>query len=72
MPGAASRCWSSSSSRRRSYPSRCIPDDEYARQVENSRGKTEMWHILAAEPRLDDRARISANRDRAAVAWLNR
>ena len=26
------------------------PEDEYARQVENSRGKTEMWHILAAEP----------------------
>ena len=25
------------------------PEDEYARQVENSRGKTEMWHILAAE-----------------------
>jgi mannose-6-phosphate isomerase len=26
------------------------PDDEYARAVENSRGKTEMWHILAAKP----------------------
>lgn len=26
------------------------PDDEYARMHENSRGKTEMWHILGAEP----------------------
>jgi mannose-6-phosphate isomerase len=26
------------------------PDDEYARAHENSRGKTEMWHILRAEP----------------------
>lgn len=26
------------------------PEDVYAREVENSRGKTEMWHILAAEP----------------------
>ena len=26
------------------------PEDDYAREVENSRGKTEMWHILAAEP----------------------
>ena len=26
------------------------PRDEYARIHENSRGKTEMWHILAAEP----------------------
>lgn len=26
------------------------PQDEYARKVENSRGKTEMWHVLAAEP----------------------
>ncbi|HYI92098.1 MAG TPA: class I mannose-6-phosphate isomerase [Bryobacteraceae bacterium] len=26
------------------------PDDVYAREVENSRGKTEMWHILSAEP----------------------
>jgi mannose-6-phosphate isomerase len=26
------------------------PDDDYARRHENSRGKTEMWHILAAEP----------------------
>ncbi|HVW84557.1 MAG TPA: class I mannose-6-phosphate isomerase [Bryobacteraceae bacterium] len=25
------------------------PDDEYARKHENSRGKTEMWHILQAE-----------------------
>jgi mannose-6-phosphate isomerase len=25
------------------------PGDEYARQHENSRGKTEMWHILRAE-----------------------
>jgi mannose-6-phosphate isomerase len=26
------------------------PDDVYAREREHSRGKTEMWHILAAEP----------------------
>ena len=26
------------------------PDDEYARAVENCRGKTEMWHILSAKP----------------------
>jgi mannose-6-phosphate isomerase len=26
------------------------PGDEYARQHENSRGKTEMWHILRADP----------------------
>lgn len=26
------------------------PNDEYARTAENSRGKTEMWHILAAQP----------------------
>ena len=26
------------------------PDDEYGRKHENSRGKTEMWHILRAEP----------------------
>jgi mannose-6-phosphate isomerase len=26
------------------------PDDEYARAHENSPGKTEMWHILRAEP----------------------
>ncbi len=26
------------------------PDDEFAREHENSRGKTEMWHILKAEP----------------------
>ncbi len=26
------------------------PDDEYARAHENSRGKTEMWHVLRAEP----------------------
>jgi mannose-6-phosphate isomerase len=26
------------------------PDDEYARAHHQSRGKTEMWHILAAEP----------------------
>jgi len=26
------------------------PGDDYARRVENSRGKTEMWHILRAEP----------------------
>ena len=26
------------------------PNDAYARQHHNSRGKTEMWHVLAAEP----------------------
>jgi len=26
------------------------PDDDYARKHHNSRGKTEMWHILRAEP----------------------
>jgi mannose-6-phosphate isomerase len=26
------------------------PDDAYARKHHNSRGKTEMWHVLAAEP----------------------
>jgi len=26
------------------------PDDEYARRVEHSAGKTEMWHILRADP----------------------
>ena len=26
------------------------PDDDYARANENSRGKTEMWHILRADP----------------------
>ncbi len=26
------------------------PDDEYARRVENSWGKTEMWYVLAAKP----------------------
>lgn len=26
------------------------PDDEFAQKHENSRGKTEMWHILRAEP----------------------
>ena len=26
------------------------PNDEFARKHENSRGKTEMWHILRAEP----------------------
>ena len=26
------------------------PDDDYARRHHNSRGKTEMWHVLRAEP----------------------
>ena len=26
------------------------PKDDYAREHHQSRGKTEMWHILAAEP----------------------
>src|SRR6516164_9016623 len=32
------------------------PDDKYARRRHNSRGKTEMWHILSAHPQ----ARIAA------------
>ena len=47
------------------------PEDEYARQVENSRGKTEMWHILAAEPHstiaLGFRQTVSEQRLRAAI-----
>ena len=34
------------------------PDDEFAARYENSRGKTEMWHILAAEPDGQNRAGI--------------
>jgi len=47
------------------------PEDEYARQVENSRGKTEMWHIVAAEPHstiaLGFRQTVSEQRLRAAI-----
>jgi mannose-6-phosphate isomerase len=48
------------------------PEDEYARQVENSRGKTEMWHILSAEPHstiaLGFRQPVSEQQLRAAIA----
>lgn len=48
------------------------PDDAYAKQHENSRGKTEMWHILAATPEgrvsLGFREPVSAEQLRAAVA----
>lgn len=47
------------------------PGDEYAREVENSRGKTEMWHILSAAPdstiALGFRERITKDQLRAAV-----
>ena len=46
------------------------PDDEYARTHHNSRGKTEMWHILRAEPEakiaLGVREKLSAERLREA------
>lgn len=48
------------------------PDDAYAREVENSRGKTEMWHILAADPdatiAIGFREPQSAQAVRAAIA----
>jgi mannose-6-phosphate isomerase len=48
------------------------PDDEYAGRYENSRGKTEMWHILAAEPdgriALGFRTAVSEEELRAAVS----
>ena len=47
------------------------PNDTYAREVENSRGKTEMWHILAAEPgstiALGFREQFSSNQVREAI-----
>lgn len=47
------------------------PDDDYARKHHNSRGKTEMWHILRAEPgakiALGVREAITKERLRAAA-----
>ena len=47
------------------------PDDAYAAKHENSRGKTEMWHVLAADPgariAAGFREPISAERLRAAA-----
>jgi mannose-6-phosphate isomerase len=47
------------------------PDDAYAAKHENSRGKTEMWHVLAAEPgaciAAGFREPVSAERLRAAA-----
>ena len=47
------------------------PNDAYAREVENSRGKTEMWHILTAEPgstiALGFREQFSSNQVREAI-----
>ncbi len=34
------------------------PDDAYAAEHHHSRGKTEMWHVLAAEPGAQHRRRI--------------
>jgi mannose-6-phosphate isomerase len=48
------------------------PEDGYAREVENSRGKTEMWHILAALPdstiALGFREPVTEQQLRAAIA----
>ena len=48
------------------------PDDAYAAKHENSRGKTEMWHILAAEPgatiAIGFREELSKQRLREAIA----
>lgn len=47
------------------------PDDKYAQEVENSRGKTEMWYILAAKPgaiiALGFREQLSSDQVRAAA-----
>ena len=47
------------------------PDDEYARAVENCRGKTEMWHILSAKPgstvALGFKEAVTIDRLRAAI-----
>jgi mannose-6-phosphate isomerase len=47
------------------------PDDDYAQKVENSRGKTEMWHILSAAPdstiALGFREEFSADQVREAI-----
>ncbi|HEY3825129.1 MAG TPA: class I mannose-6-phosphate isomerase [Bryobacteraceae bacterium] len=48
------------------------PGDDYARKHHNSRGKTEMWHILRAEPgakiALGLREQVTPDRLRAAAA----
>lgn len=47
------------------------PEDAYARQYESSRGKTEMWHILDAEPgaeiALGFRERVTEQQVRKAI-----
>src|SRR3984885_15648882 len=47
------------------------PDDDYARRHHGSRGKTEMWHILRAEPdskiALGLRDKVTAERLREAA-----
>ncbi|MDQ1470667.1 MAG: mannose-6-phosphate isomerase [Bryobacterales bacterium] len=57
------------------FTSECLsvqvhPNDDYAREHENSRGKTEMWHILRADPgaevALGLRERLSRERLREA------
>ncbi|HYO82801.1 MAG TPA: class I mannose-6-phosphate isomerase [Bryobacteraceae bacterium] len=48
------------------------PDDDYARQHEGSRGKTEMWYILSAEPgatvALGFREAVTADQVRRSIA----
>lgn len=48
------------------------PADDFARQYENSRGKTEMWHVLEAEPgavvAMGFRDRITREQFEAALA----
>lgn len=48
------------------------PDDEYGWKHENSRGKTEMWHILRAEPeaRIATGLLASVTRDELKAACL--
>ena len=49
------------------------PDDEFAAAHENSRGKTEMWYVLRAEPgaRIATGFQKSLNRERLHEAALN-
>ncbi|MBI3210304.1 MAG: class I mannose-6-phosphate isomerase [Candidatus Solibacter usitatus] len=49
------------------------PDDEYAREHENSNGKTEMWHILQASPagRVAIGFRGAASEEEVRAAALN-
>jgi mannose-6-phosphate isomerase len=42
------------------------PNDAYAREYEHSRGKTEMWHILRAEPGALARSGVIVDR----LAWF--